>query len=93
MPGPPPITERPLITDATISENLTGTAAMPAAAGCFKQVGGGFGINGVTVPHISPHLKGNLPSGGHIAFKDSHVQWRKYHEMRQRASARRGFWC
>ena len=93
MPGPPPPnTERPLIADATISENLTGTAAAPAAAGSFTQVGGGFGVGGVTVPHISPHLKGNLPSGGHIAFKDSHVEWRKFQEMRQRASAGRGFW-
>jgi hypothetical protein len=93
MPGPPPPnTERPLIADATISENLAGTAAASAAAGSFTQVGGGFTVNGITVPHISPHLKGNLPLGGHIAFKDSHVEWRKFQEMRQRASAGRGFW-
>ena len=88
----PPNTERPLIADATISENLIGTAAIPGPAGSFTSVGGGFGVNGVTVPHISPHLKGNLPAGGHIAFKDSHVQWRNFKEMSQRASAGRGFW-
>lgn len=93
MLGPAPAnTERPLIADATISENLIGTAAVPSPAGSFTSVGGGFGVNGVTVPHLSPHLKGKLPAGGNIAFKDSHVQWRNFKEMSQRASAGRGFW-
>lgn len=89
---PPPNTDRPLIADATISENLAGTAASPGAAGSFTSVGGGFTVRGVQVPHISPHLKGNLPAGGHIAFKDSHVQWRVFRDMSQRATAGRGFW-
>jgi len=88
----PPLTDRPLIADATISENLAGTADAPAAAGSFTSVEGGFAYNGVKVPHISPHLKSSLPAGGHIAFKDSHVQWRKFNEMSQRASGGRGFW-
>ena len=88
----PPNTDRPLIADATISENLTGTAAAPAGAGSFSSVGGGFTVNGVQVPHISPHLKGRLPAGGHIAFKDGHVQWRHFRDMSQRATAGRGFW-
>ena len=93
MPGPPPPnTDRPLIADATISENLAGTAANPAGAGSFTSVGGGFSVRGVQVPHISPHLKGRLPGGGHIAYKDSHVQWRSFKDMSQRATAGRGFW-
>jgi prepilin-type N-terminal cleavage/methylation domain-containing protein len=93
LPGPMPAnTERPLIADATISENLNGTPTAPAAAGSFTSVPGGFAVNGVTVPHISPHLKGKLPAGGNIAFKDSHVQWRNFKEMSQRATAGRGFW-
>ena len=93
MAGPmPSTTERPLIADATISEGLGGTASVPQAAGSFTSVGGGFAVNGVTVPHITPHLKGSLPAGGHIAFKDGHVQWRNFKEMSQRASAGRGFW-
>lgn len=82
--------ERPLIADATISENLAGTAANPAAAGSFTVVPGGF--MGGTVAHITPHLKGKIPDGGHIAFKDGHVSWRKFKDMQQRASGGRGFW-
>jgi prepilin-type N-terminal cleavage/methylation domain-containing protein len=87
-----PLTERALIADATISENLAGTPDAPAPAGSFVKVDGGYAYNGVVVPHISPHLSGTLPAGGHIAFKDSHVQWRKFKEMNQRASSGRGFW-
>ena len=88
----PSNSDRPLMADATISENLAGTAVAPAAAGSFVNVNGGYAFNGVTVPHISPHLKGKLPEGGNIAFKDTHVQWRKFRDMSQRASAGRGFW-
>jgi prepilin-type N-terminal cleavage/methylation domain-containing protein len=90
----PPNTERPLIADATISENRAGTAANPGPAGSFVNVPGGFrGPNGQTVPHISPHLKKNLPVGGYIAFKDGHVAWRSFDKMSQRASgSSRGFW-
>jgi len=89
---PPPTTDRPLIADATISENLAGTAAAPGGAGSFTTVGGGFSPGGRQVPHVSPHLKGNLPDGGYIAFKDGHVSWRKFLDMSQRASGGRGFW-
>jgi len=87
----PPNTDRPLIADAALSENQTGTAANPAGAGSFVNIPGGF-MNG-SVPHISPHLKNGLPSGGHIAFKDGHVSWRKFTDMSQRATgSSRGFW-
>lgn len=79
--------DRVLLADATISENTTGTAANPTPAGSFTTVAGGF-----SVPHISPHLNGNLPAGGNLAFKDSHVAWRKFTEMSQRATQGRGFW-
>jgi type II secretory pathway pseudopilin PulG len=86
----PPAHERPLLTDATISENLAGTAANPAPAGSFVNVPGGF-MSG-SLPHLSPHLNGTLPAGGNLAFKDGHVAWRKFTEMSQRASSGRGFW-
>lgn len=90
----PPNTDRPLIADATISLNPAGTAANPAAAGSFASIDGGFPENGgAKVPHISPHLKGNLPDGGFIAFKDGHVSWRKFKNMEQRAiTPSKGFW-
>lgn len=79
--------ERVLLADATISENLVGTAANPTPAGSFTTVTGGFAI-----PHLSPHLQGELPAGGNLAFKDGHVAWRKFAGMQQRADQGRGFW-
>jgi prepilin-type N-terminal cleavage/methylation domain-containing protein len=83
-------TDRVLVADATISENITDN---PATAGSFTSVVGGYAPNGVPKPHISPHLKGSMPEGGHLGFKDGHVAWRKFPEMRQRAIPNsRGFW-
>jgi type II secretory pathway pseudopilin PulG len=88
----PPNSERVLLADATISENTGGTPALPNAAGSFTSVAGGFSVNGIPMPHLSPHLKGILPAGGNLVFKDGHVDWRKFAEMRQRATSQRGFW-
>ncbi len=87
---PPSASERVLLADATISENVAGTAAAPAPAGSFVTVPGGF--MGGAVAHISPHLKGRFPSGGNLSFKDGHSEWRHFRDMSQRASSGRGFW-
>ena len=84
-----PNTDRVLTADPTISENPIDNVA---GAGSFVNVDGGYAPNGVTKPHITPHLKGALPDGGYIGFKDGHASWRKFQEMHQRASAGRGFW-
>jgi len=84
-----PNTDRVVVADATISENAV---RHPNAAGSFVRVDGGYAPHGVTKPHISPHLKGVRPQAGHLAFKDSHVEWRKFERMEQRASSGRGFW-
>lgn len=85
--------ERVLLADATISDNYLGTAANPTPAGSFTSVAGGFSVNGLNHPHLSPHLKGNLPDGGNLAFKDGHVAWREFKDMSQRAlGIGRGFW-
>lgn len=90
---PPPNTERPLIADATISVNRAGTGTAPAAAGSFDNIPGGFPVGGTAVPHLSPHLKKGVPDGGYIAFKDGHVNWRKFQQMYQRADySGPGFW-
>ena len=91
LPAPPDY-ERPLLADATISANPNGTAANPIPAGSFTSVAGGFAPFGLNLPHLSPHLNGTLPAGGNIAYKDGHVQWRKFAEMSQRASSGSGFW-
>jgi hypothetical protein len=70
-----PIT-RELITDVILSVNST----LPAsAADNFYAIAGGFTQNGVTYPNLSAHLgPGLVPFGGNIAYKDGHVQWRKF---------------
>ena len=90
----PPNTDRPLISDANISEKQAGTAANPGLAGSFTDVQGGFQYPaGTYLKHLSPHLKGSLPDGGHIAYKDGHVAWRKFRDMEQRANGGTpGFW-
>ena len=90
-----PTSDRPLISDANISDSLTGTAASPPTTidGGFTDVRGGFPNPANPIPHLSPHLKGKVPDGGHIAYKDGHVQWRKFQFMQQRADyAGPGFW-
>jgi prepilin-type N-terminal cleavage/methylation domain-containing protein len=87
----PPSTDRPLIADATISNAQTGPGTTAAAAGSFVNIPGGF--LGGSVQHTSPHLKGQQPAGGYIAFKDGHVGWRKFTDMTQRATgSSKGFW-
>jgi type II secretory pathway pseudopilin PulG len=92
----PPNHERVLLADATISQNQAGTAAAPVPAGSFTSIAGGFQVNGSTVPHLSPHLKGILPAGGNLAYKDGHVAWREFKHMAQRATGiigpGPGFW-
>ncbi|HYG23396.1 MAG TPA: prepilin-type N-terminal cleavage/methylation domain-containing protein [Verrucomicrobiae bacterium] len=86
----PPISDRPLLADATISESVNGN---PRNAGSFIRVEGDFTERpGVKKPHASPHTRGNFPIGGNITFKDGHVEWRKFESMFQRATGARGFW-
>jgi prepilin-type N-terminal cleavage/methylation domain-containing protein len=69
--------DRELLADVIISTggSLPGTKY---PGNNFTSVDGGFKQNGVTYPHLSSHLRGALPSGGYIGFKDGHVQWRKF---------------
>jgi prepilin-type N-terminal cleavage/methylation domain-containing protein len=84
---------RVLIADATISSPAGGTAAQKYSAGYnYTSIPGGFAPSGVTKPHISPHLKGRVPEGGHVGFKDGHVEWRVFDKMEQRATGGQSFW-
>ena len=80
----PPLSERVLSADATLSD----TATMPAtAANNFTDVPGGFYKH-----HLAPHLNGTIPAGGNIGFKDGHVQWRKFGVMQPRTDKGKVFW-
>jgi type II secretory pathway pseudopilin PulG len=67
---------REVIADVILSANNS----LPAmAADNFYAISGGFTQNGITYPHLSAHLgRGQVPAGGNIAYKDGHVQWRKF---------------
>jgi hypothetical protein len=81
-----PVSERVLVADAIIS---TGTA-LPGYAHLennYVSIPGGFQWNNMIYPHVSPHLKGNVPSGGNLGFKDGHVDWRKFELMTPRTTS------
>jgi prepilin-type N-terminal cleavage/methylation domain-containing protein len=83
--------ERVLVADATIS---TGTA-LPGyehPENNYTGILGGFTYNGVSYPHVSPHLNGNVPAGGNLGFKDGHVEWRDFELMTPRTSSGAVFW-
>lgn len=74
LPGSPVFQDSPstreLISDVFIS---TGANVPASAADNFTAVTGGFYMS-----HLSAHLKGAIPGGGNIAYKDGHVEWKKF---------------
>ena len=70
-------TDRVLLADVIISNQAAQPGSSNPANG-YTTVYGGYQQNGAQYPHLSAHLNGPLPSGGHLCFKDGHVQWRKF---------------
>jgi prepilin-type N-terminal cleavage/methylation domain-containing protein len=64
------VADRVLIADVILSNGsgYPATAAQP-----FQGITGGF-----IKPHVSAHLKGGIPQGSNIAYKDGHGQWKKF---------------
>jgi prepilin-type N-terminal cleavage/methylation domain-containing protein len=64
------VAERVLIADVILS----GALGYPATVNQpFQGVGGSF-----YKPHLSAHLKGGVPIGANIAYKDGHAKWKKF---------------
>jgi hypothetical protein len=70
-------TKTPLMADANIS----------VFGNDFRNVMGASDI-----PARSPHLSGDRPDGGNIAYVDTHVVWKPFNQMRQRARAMPDHW-
>src|ERR1039457_288099 len=73
--------ERVLVADAILSIG----SALPGYAhpeNNYTSIQGGF-----FYPQVSPHLKGNVPAGGNLGFKDGHVDWRSFQIMVPRTGA------
>jgi type II secretory pathway pseudopilin PulG len=82
----PAASDRVLLADATLSIG----SALPGYAhpeNNYASIQGGF-----YKPHVSPHLRGNIPAGGNIGFKDGHVDWRKFELMVPRTAVAPAFW-
>ena len=77
------VANRVLMADCIISK--ANTAIPGATANTYDGMTGGFTLNGAKYPHISAHLKGPLPRGGNVGFKDGHAEWRKFNIMIPRA--------
>jgi len=86
-----PATQRVLVADA----NLSAGYSVPGYAhpeNNYTLIVGGFQVGGLIKPHVCPHLKGNVPAGGNVGFKDGHVEWRKFEVMTPRTSSGSTFW-
>ncbi len=86
---PPPPSDRALLACATISR--PGQAnVLNRAANTYIDINGGW-----SKPHRSPHLQGNMPTGGHVGMLDGRVIWRKFPLMMPRTDTGSGspvFW-
>ena len=92
------VSDRVLTADATIGCQTSGfytpVPSTPISARyqtdlTYTEVQGGF-----YKKHISPHLNGRFPAGGNVGFKDGHVAWRKFDDMKDVTGATGGpsFW-
>ena len=86
-----PVSDRVLIADGILSDN----AALPGYANPgnnYTAVVGGLQQNGVAYPNTSAHLKGAIPSGGDVGYKDGHAEWRKFNAMIPRTVSGKVYW-
>jgi len=83
--------QRVLVACATISATGNYTYSQRYSTSYnYTDIIGGFRLH-----HISPHLKGKYPYGGHAGYKDGHVAWQKFDDMQQRVTSSTGtpgFW-
>jgi prepilin-type N-terminal cleavage/methylation domain-containing protein len=84
------VSERVLVADAILSDN----AAMPSYSNPnnnYISVQGGFEHPaGTKYNHISPHVKGAMPTGGSVGYKDGHVVWHKFNDKSSPMQPRTG---
>ena len=81
-PAIPANVDRVLVADATLCSPSGASYAQRYSSGYnYSDVVGAFYKH-----HISPHLRGSVPAGGNIGFKDGHVAWRKFDDMDSRSN-------
>jgi len=80
---PPPVTDRVLLADATMSRTAEHDEAMKFSGGYHYM-----DIDSGSYPkhHRSPHMNGGVPAGGNLGMLDGHIEWRKFALMHVRAN-------
>ena len=84
-----PVSSRVLMADATLDDSLEYDSEnkYDSEARGYTDVVGGFYMH-----HTSAHLKGVIPRGGNVGFKDGHVEWRDFADMQEVTVAGPPFW-
>jgi prepilin-type processing-associated H-X9-DG protein len=78
MPAPP-LTERVLVADATISKPGQDNE-VNRSANTYTGIVGSSRVP----PHRTYHMRGTMPVGGNLGMLDGHVEWRKFQSMHVR---------
>jgi hypothetical protein len=86
-----PVSDRVLTADCIISVG-NATPGTANSGNNYFSIPGGFTQNNVTYPHVSAHLKGQIPQGGNVGYKDGHAEWRKFDVMVPRTPNTTFFW-
>lgn len=86
-----PAAQRVLVADAILSVGAT-LPGYSNSGNNYVSIPGGFQQNGTSYTHLSPHLRGNVPEGGNLGFKDGHVEWRAFEYMTPRTTSGSFFW-
>jgi prepilin-type N-terminal cleavage/methylation domain-containing protein len=85
------VADRVLLACAILSDNGN-TPGVSNPGNNYTSISGGFTINGAVYPHVSAHLKGAVPLGGDVGFKDGHAEWIKFKYMTPRTASGKVFW-
>jgi len=81
---PPAPSDRPVISDATISQPRQADPTKRSTYD-YTHIHGSFMVNGAPFDHRTPHLNRSFPSGGNVGMLDGHVAWRKFEQMLPRS--------
>jgi prepilin-type N-terminal cleavage/methylation domain-containing protein/prepilin-type processing-associated H-X9-DG protein len=84
--------ERELISNLEAVANPSGTPLMADATISVFETDFRNVLGASDIPARAPHLDGDTPDGGNIAYVDAHVAWKPFAEMQQRAATYPDHW-
>jgi prepilin-type N-terminal cleavage/methylation domain-containing protein len=74
-----PVSDRVVMADAIISNNAN-TPGYANPGNNYFTVNIGYHPNGLMNQGISPHIKGIMPTGGNVGYKDGHAVWHNFND-------------